>query len=83
MLPAVYASDAATAQNAQVAIASAERAVAAARAQNALWTSAEDALRRAERAMDGGNAAAAIEHARYATGQAQLGLAQKQFPLTR
>ena len=83
MLPAVYASDAANAQNAKVAIASAERAVAAARAQKALWTSAEDALRRAERAMEGGDAAAALEHARFATGQAQLGLAQKQYPLTR
>lgn len=82
-LPAVYASDGTNAQNAKVAIASAKRAVAAAIAQNALWTSAEDALRRAERAMEGGDAAAALEHARFATGQAQLGLAQKQYPQTR
>ena len=83
MLAVVYASDATNAQTAKVEVASAQRAVAAARAQNALWTSAEDALRRAEHAMHGGDAAAAIKHARFATGQAQLGLAQKHYPLTR
>jgi murein lipoprotein len=83
VLPAVQASDAADAGDARIALVNAERAVATARAQNALWTSAEDALRRAERAMAGGDAAAALEHARFAAGQAQLGLGQKQYPPTR
>ncbi len=83
MLPVTHASDAATAGDARIAVAHAERAVAAARAQNALWTSAEDALRRAERAMADGNVAAALECARFAAGQAQLGLEQKHYPLTR
>lgn len=82
-LPAVHASEAANTENAVTAIAGAKRAVAAAKAQNALWTSAEDALHRAQRAIDAGDAAAAIEYARFATGQAQLGLAQKQYPPTR
>lgn len=83
MLPVTYASDVANAGDARIAIAYAERVVAAARAQNTLWTSAEDALRRAQRAMAGGDAAAALEHARFAAEQAQLGLGQKQYPLTR
>lgn len=65
------------------AVAAAEKAVAAARAENALWTSAEDALRQARRALEGGDAAAAIRHANFASEQAALGIAQKQYSLTR
>lgn len=79
-LSAAYAADADDGRN---AIADAEKAVAAAKAQNALWTSAEDALRQARRALQGGDAAAAIRHARFASEQAALGIAQKQYSLTR
>jgi hypothetical protein len=76
----VHAADADDGRN---AIADAEKALAAAKAQNALWTSAEDALRQARRALHDGNAAAAARHARFASEQAALGIAQKQYSLTR
>ena len=49
----------------------------------ALWTSAEDAMRKARRAMQEGNAAVAIEQALLARKQAELGIAQKSYPLVR
>ena len=82
-LPAAQASGAANAGEARMAIAGAERAVNEARTQQALWTSAEEALRQTRRALDGGDFAAAIKYAGFASGQAQLGIAQKQYPTTR
>lgn len=82
-LPAAQASGAANAGDARMAIAGAERAIDEARAQQALWTSAEEALRQARRALDGGDFAAAINYAGFASGQAQLGIVQKQYPTTR
>lgn len=65
------------------ALAAAEVAVKQANAQHALWTSAEDALRRARGALREGDAAMAIEQARIAQKQAELGIAQKGYPLFR
>jgi len=65
------------------AIAAAEAAVKQADAQHALWTSAEDALRKARRALQEGNIATALEQARVAQTQSELGIAQKGYPLFR
>lgn len=77
------ASDKPDASSARVAIAEAEEAVKEAGIRRALWTSAEDALRRARRALQEGNAAMAIEQARIAKKQSELGIAQKDYPLFR
>ncbi len=69
--------------DARAAVADAERMVAAARAENALWTSAQEALARARQALERGNETMAIDQARIAMDQAALGIAQKQYPLTR
>jgi Skp family chaperone for outer membrane proteins len=82
-LPAATASGAANAAEAQAAIADAERAIAEARSQQALWTSAEEALRQARLALEGGDLSAAVRLAGFASEQAQLGVAQKQYPNTR
>jgi hypothetical protein len=82
--PAIaVASEKPDASSAEVAIAEAEAAVKQASTRRALWTSAEDALRRARRALQEGNAAMAIEQARIAQKQSELGIAQKDYPLFR
>lgn len=68
---------------AQAAVAAAQAAVERAAAEDALWTSAADALRRARRALQDGNAALAIEQAHIAQKHAELGIAQKSYPLFR
>jgi hypothetical protein len=65
------------------AIAGAETAIKQANAERALWTSAEDAMRKARRALQEGNAAMAVEQAHLARKQAELGIAQKSYPLFR
>jgi hypothetical protein len=83
-LPAIaVASEKPDASSAGVAIAEAEAAVKHASSRRALWTSAEDALRRARRALQEGNAAMAIEQARIAQEQSELGIAQKDYPQFR
>lgn len=77
------ASTAAAADEAAVAIAAAERAVQDAAARHALWTSAQDALRRARAAQEAGDTQAALRWAGTASEQARLGLEQKHYPLTR
>jgi len=82
--PAIAAaSEKPDASSAEVAIAEAEAAVKQAGSRRALWTSAEDALRRARHALQEGNAAMAIEQARIAQKQCELGIAQKDYPLFR
>ena len=68
---------------AETAVADAEAAVQRADAQRALWTSAQDALRKARRALQEGNTAMAVEQARIAQKQSELGIAQKSYPLFR
>jgi hypothetical protein len=65
------------------AVAAAETAVKRADARHALWTSAEDALRKARRALQEGNIATALEQARVAQTQSELGIAQTGYPLFR
>lgn len=68
---------------AETAVLEAEAAVQRADAQRALWTSAQDALRKARRALQEGNSAMAIEQARIAQQHSELGIAQKHYPLFR
>ena len=68
---------------AEAAVAEAEAAVKRADAQRALWTSAEEALRKARRALREGNSAMAVEQARIAQKHSELGIAQKSYPLFR
>ncbi|CAN0373054.1 unnamed protein product, partial [Phaeothamnion confervicola] len=68
---------------AQVAVAAAQTAVERAAAENALWTSAEDALRKARRALQDGAPELAVEQARIAQKHSELGIAQKDYPLFR
>ena len=72
-----------TTDAAKAAVEEAEAAMKHANAERALWTSAEDAMRRARRALQEGNAAAALEQALLARKQAELGIAQKSYPLFR
>lgn len=71
------------AELAQSAIADAQAAVLHATALNALWTSAEEALKQARMAMREGNLAMAIEQARIAQQHAELGIGQTRYPLFR
>lgn len=68
---------------AEAAIAEAQAAVERAAAEHALWTSAQDALRRAQSALQNGNASLAIEQAHVAQKHSELGIAQKSYPLFR
>ena len=72
-----------TANAAAAAVEEADAVMKQANAERALWTSAEDAMRRARRALKEGNAAVAIEQALLARKQAELGIAQKSYPLFR
>jgi predicted nuclease with RNAse H fold len=72
-----------TTDAAEAAVAQAQAAVKLAADQRALWTSAEEALRKARRALREGNAAMAVELARFAQKQSELGIAQKDYPLFR
>jgi hypothetical protein len=65
---------------ARAAIAQAERAVRRSEAQRMLWTTAEEALRRARRAFEDGDLAAAVAQARTAREHADLAIAQKRYP---
>jgi hypothetical protein len=65
---------------AEAAIAEAQTAVRQAEGQRALWTGAEDALRKARRALQEGDAAMAVEQARIAQQLSELGIAQKNYP---
>ena len=67
----------------EAAVARAQMAVQQAQAERALWTSAEEALRRAQSALREGNIALAVEQAGIAQKHAELGIAQKNYPLFR
>lgn len=64
---------------ARAAIAQAELAVRRAEAQRMLWTTADEALRGARRAFEGGDFAAAVAQARVAKEHAELAIAQKRY----
>jgi hypothetical protein len=68
------------AEQARAAVAEARTAVEAAERQRALWTTAQDALKDAERALTQKDYAAAEHLARFAAEQAELGIEQLRYP---
>ena len=56
--------------------------VKAAAAKDALWTTAQAALKEAEQAAKKGNGADVVKFSKIASDQAELGLAQTGYPLT-
>ncbi len=69
-------------EEAKQALAKAEADIKAAKAKNALWTTAQDALKKAKEAADANDSAAVIKHAKVASEHAQLGITQSQQPPT-
>jgi murein lipoprotein len=70
-------------EEARQALAKAEADVKEAKAQNALWTTAQDALKKAQEAAAKGDSAATLKFSKTASEHARLGLAQKGYPLTK
>lgn len=68
------------ARQAQEALRRAEQAVQQAWEQRSLWTTAQEALEQARAAAARGDYAEAVRSARFATEQAELGLAQSRYP---
>jgi murein lipoprotein len=71
----------AVSDEAKAALAKAEADVKAAGAKNALWTTAEDALKAAKDAAGKGDSAAVISNAKKASDHAKMGLDQKAYPV--
>lgn len=76
---------AAGAQAAQAcnALHDAEQAARSARGQGALWTTVVESLEAARAAVARGDYEAALDAARYAQEQAELGIAQRAYPPLR
>lgn len=56
--------------------------VTAAKEKGALWTTAEDALKKAKEAAAKADSAAVLKDAKIASEHAKLGIEQKSYPLT-
>jgi len=67
---------------AKQALAKAEADIKSAQTKKALWTTAQDALKKAKTAAEENDSAAVIKHAKEASELAQLGIAQTQYPMT-
>jgi murein lipoprotein len=67
-------------ESAKASLAAAEAAVKDAKSKNALWTTADDALKAAKTAADKGDSAAVISNADKAKQHAELGLKQLSYP---
>lgn len=68
---------------AQAALSVAQAAVKDAKAKNALWTTANNALKAAEAAAAKGDSATVIKQSRLASDQARKGLAQLNYPMLK
>ncbi len=68
---------------AQAALTAAQAAVKDAKAKNALWTTAENALKAAEAAAATGDSAAVLKQAKLASDHVQKGLAQLNYPVLK
>lgn len=66
---------------AQAALTAAQAAVKDAKAKDALWTTAEGALKAAEEAAKKGDSAAVISNAQKAQDHVKMGLQQKNYPV--
>lgn len=81
--PAAEAAKPAFSEEARQALAKAEADIKEAKAQRALWTTAEDALKKAQEAAAKGDSAATLKFSKAASEYARLGLMQKTYPLTK
>lgn len=68
---------------AQAALSAAQADVKAAKAKNALWTTAEAALKAAEEAAGKGDSATVLKDAKQASALAKDGLAQLNYPMLK
>ena len=68
---------------AQAALTTAQADVKDAKAKNALWTTADNALKAAETAAGEGDSATVLKNAKFASDQAHKGLAQLNYPLLK
>jgi len=68
-------------ESAQAALTAAQAAVKEAKTKDALWTTAEDALKKAEEAAKAGKSDDVVKNADIAKQQAELGLKQKDYPV--
>lgn len=80
---AVEAPKPALSEEARQALDQAEADVKEAREQKALWTTADDALKKAQDAAAKGDSAATLKFAKTASEHAKLGLKQKSYPSTK
>jgi murein lipoprotein len=69
-------------EEAKQALAKAEADIKSAQAKKGLWTTAQDALKKAKAAAEANDSAAVIKHAKEASELAQLGISQTQYPMT-
>lgn len=74
---------AAISAEAQAALAAAQADVKAAKAKNALWTTADSALKAAEAAAEQGDSATVLKQAKLASDHVQKGLAQLNYPMLK
>jgi hypothetical protein len=65
---------------AQAALSAAQADVKTAKAKNALWTTADNALKAAEAAAGKGDSATVLKDSKVASDQAKKGLAQLNYP---
>lgn len=68
---------------AQAALTAAQADVKNAKAKNALWTTADDALKDAEEAAAKGDSATVLKQSKLASDHVQKGLAQLNYPLLK
>jgi hypothetical protein len=68
---------------AQAALTAAQAAAKDAKAKNALWTTAENALKAAEAAAEKGDSATVLKETKLANDQIQKGLGQLNYPMLK
>jgi len=81
--PKAAAAKPALTEAATKALAQAEADVKAATAKKALWTTAQDALKKAKEAAEKGDSAAVEKSAKTASEHAKLGLGQAEYPMVK
>ena len=81
--PAAEAAKPALSEEAKQALAKAEADVKEGRTQKSLWTTAEDALKKAQEAAAKNDSANTLKFSKTASEHARLGLTQKSYPLTK
>jgi hypothetical protein len=69
-------------EDAKTALAQAQADVKAAKAKKALWTTSDEALKKAESATAEFDSKAVIKNAKVASEQAKLGIEQTSYPVT-